>query len=241
MKRSSVLPSDRPFASAGVSRIDGTPYALSKHVWSSRSGSSARLAPGSIVANSYREYQRTVTGTMNVFWDGFFPASRFPSSSATISISDSGSMDIGFSDEIWVEGTKEVSGTTTNFFVSNAVLESDVDDLKSGGLLKTEKDLELIVIDSSGVSEIVNTVWDIKIEAEDRFRRGRLKKVFDGVVPQNLISSERGRRFVLELGQLDLDTKKLKRNTEVRVTVKARRSFGGKSKTVEFIINRSLR
>lgn len=233
------LAPDFPEVTAPIGELKGRGFTLSRNIWQSKNNASSLFAPGSIIADKYKELVARHEHTVLVVWDAPQPVENFDDKKITLSLKGKDDANIYLPDDLWLE-TKKVKGDNiTELFVFNAVHTEDVADLDIDGLFGQSTNLELNIFDEAEQSDLIATDFSVKYRvgepAEDRGFLGLgsdtvYKTKYEGSIPKSAVTKE-GNLFSLQLGKLPIPQEYLQPGLKVEVEVIAKRSLGENSKT----------
>lgn len=208
------------------------PTPLSKNRWVSRAGASALVASGSVVADTYNEYVGRVEAQAQVVWAAARSQTAFLALSPTVTLQDTGDLQITFPDDYWLDGRTERSGDLTTYTISHIVRADQVTRLAWGTPSGSGRDWAIAVIDLGQESAFVNTQFELTYRTTDDDprdnRRPRYQERFNGVLPAAAVQQS-GDRFVLALGQLPINERYLQRGTLAEIDLRITRSLGANS------------
>ncbi len=227
---------DSPSATVTVADLKDRGFTLSRNEWENRTGAASLLAPGSIIADRYKELVRRIEHNVILVWDAPQPVSDFADRQVILNLTGENKVQITFPKEVWLETTTVEQNNITEFFVFNAVLEKDVTRLNSQGLSGNGTNLQLNLVDLANQSDLVLTDFSqIKYRVTRSAQESRYRQVFDyktiyeGKVPPELVEYDRN-NFALHLGQLPIPPEDLQPGVAVEVQLIANRSFADRSK-----------
>lgn len=231
------LSPDFPEVTAPISELKGRGFTLSKNIWQSKDNASELFAPGSIIADKYKELVARHEHSVLVVWDAPQPVDNFDDQKITLSLKGKDDADIFLPKDLWLESKTVKRDNLTEIFVFNAVKTKDVADLTIDGLFGQGTNLELDVFDEAEQSNLIDTDFIVKYrvgeESEKKNFFGRSSTVyktkFEGAIPPEAIA-QAGNLFTLKLGELPIPPEYLQPDTKVEVEVTAKRSLGENSK-----------
>jgi hypothetical protein len=227
------LAPDHPQATLTIGELQDRGFTLSKNDWENKTGATSLLAPGSIVANDYKELVARHERTVLLVWDASQPVADFAEEEITLGLDPENNPKLTFPDDLWLETSAIQREQISEFFVFNAVREKDVTRLKNEGLSGTGKDLKLSLVDEAQKSNILDTDFSIRYRVSKSSDEARFLRVFDyktkyeGQVPSEAIEKN-GDRFTINLGQLPIPPEDLELDTAIEVQLVANRSFADK-------------
>lgn len=231
------LSPDFPEVTAPISELKGRGFTLSRNIWRNSENASALFAPGSIIANKFKELVARYEHSVLIVWDAPQPLENFKDQQITLSLKGKNDANIFLPDDIWLETKKVKRDNLTELFVFNAVRTEDVADLKIDGLFGQGSDLKLDILDKAEKSNLIATDFLIKYRvgepAEDKGFLGLgnntdYKIKYEGSIPPEAIAQD-GNLFTLKLGQLPIPSEYLQPGLKVEVEVVAKRSLGENS------------
>ncbi|MEO0837051.1 MAG: collagen-like protein [Cyanobacteria bacterium J06642_3] len=231
------LSPDFPEVTAPISELKGRGFTLSRNIWRNQDNASALFAPGSAIADKYKELVARYEHSVLLVWDAPQPLENFDDQKITLSLKGSNDANIFLPEDLWLETKKVKREKVTELFVFNAVRTKDVDDLEIEGLSGQGSNLELEVVDEAEKSNIIATDFSIKyLVGEPSEDKGFLglgsdtdyKTKYEGLIPPEAIAQD-GNLFSLKLGQLPIPPQYLQPGLKVEVEVVAKRSLGENS------------
>ena len=210
------------------------PVDLSRNLWEQRSGVLALLAPGSIVADTYREYVGRVEGQVQIQWEAARAPNAFVGLAPTASIQADGRTQVNFPEQLWVAGDYQQVDAVTTFVVTGAVRADDATRLAWGTIRGRSTDFVAAVIDRAGESEYLNTTFHLTYRTANGDprddRRLRYTTRYEGTLPADLVTRDND-RFELALGRLPVSGRHLQGGTYVQMELTIQRSLGSNSAT----------
>jgi hypothetical protein len=228
-----LLP-ENPSQIQGLDALMQQPVRLSRNLWEERSGALALLAPGSIVADTYREYVGRVEGQVQIQWEASRSPNTFLGLAPTAAIQADGSRTVTFPEQLWVTGNYQQAGDLTTYVVTGAVQASDATRLAWGTIRGRSSDFVAAVIDRAGESEYLNTTFHLTYRTANGDprddRRLRYSTQYEGTLPTDLVSRDNN-RFELALGRLPVSGRHLQGGTYVQMELTIQRSLGNNSAT----------
>jgi hypothetical protein len=87
---------DRPSATITVADLKDRGFTLSRNEWENRTGATALFAPGSIIADQYKELVRRVEQNVILVWDAPQPVSDFAAHQVTLTLTGENNVEINF-------------------------------------------------------------------------------------------------------------------------------------------------
>jgi hypothetical protein len=233
------LKSDNPTVKVPLSQAINKSIDLSKNKWNIRNGASALLAPGSIIAEQYREFERRIEGTFQLDWNEQKSAGSFADQIVTLSLNDDEQIKIDFPKDLWVLGNYVTQGTMTKYSVVNTIRRQDVTKLKVADFDGVGRNVNLKLVDLGGRADLLKTEFTVKISTRnsDRFYDGTEYKA---KIPPELVTRDYN-RYIISLGKLPIPDRALETRTEVEIELTATRSLGERSAKQTIIWKDSIR
>lgn len=230
VKGKELLPQEIPTARLSLSELAARPLKLRKNIWIPRSGASSLLAPGSIIADGYREFERQLEANIKLDWQEKLPISRFSDEIASLALNDNNQVSIDFSDELWVDSSSKTEGNSTVLTVNHIIAKKDVTRLRVTELTNFGQNLNLILVDLGGRADVLKNQFRLKLRVQtgEDYSNFDYKKLYDGELSANLIQREHNRLF-LALGKLPISASELRPGAEIEVELEANRSLGIRS------------
>ncbi|MEL6441881.1 MAG: collagen-like protein [Cyanobacteria bacterium J06621_8] len=231
-----TLAPDFPEVTAPIGQLKERGFTLSRNIWRNGDNATALLAPGSIIANKYKELVARHEHSVLIVWDAPQPLEQFEERQITMSLKGQNDANIVLPDDLWLETKKVKRDSLTELFIFNAVKTKDVADLKLGRISGRGADLELNVIDQGEKSSIIATDFSVKYsvkESSDKKglfggNRRQYQTKYEGSIPPEAIALENN-SFTLRLGQLPIAAEDLQPGLKVEVELIAKRSLGENS------------
>jgi hypothetical protein len=232
INRTQALPPDNPTATANIPEVKNDVFALSKNKFEVRNGAVSLLAPGSMIADQYREFVERIETSFQLVWNAARPITDFTGQTVTMTLDNDKQVKVSFPEEVWVDGTTSQQGGKTQFLVSNVILKSEATKLTRADFSGSGSELNFSVVDLAGKSDLISTQFRIKYSAAnsgDRFdRNSDYRTRYEGNIPAELVSRSNN-RFVLNIGKLPIDSQFLRSGVPVEIELVATRSFAGNS------------
>ena len=239
------LAPDNPEATIELGNLKDRGFTLSKNYWQVRDGAASLFAPGSIIADRYKELVARKEHTVLLVWDAPQPVSDFEEERVILALKGDEDADIFFPEDLWLETNAFKRDKVTELFVFNAVWEDEATKLKQDGIYGSGANLELDIIDRADKSDIVSTDFVIKYRVSNSAEEMQFRKVYDyrtkyqGEVPQDFITRDRD-VFTINLGKLGIPAEHLQPGVAIEVQVEARRSLGDNSKVQKISIRDTI-
>jgi hypothetical protein len=219
------LRNDLPSRKVAISQLANEEINLSKNKWNLRQGATALLAPGSIIADKYREFERRLEGSFKLIWQEKKPIVNFANQSVNLTLNDNQEISIEFPDNIWFDGNSTFKNKVTEYTLNYAIPEQEVTKLAVAEFTGSRQNLNLKIVDLGGHSEIINTRFKVKYRAKDNFSGFNYQTFYDGDIPTELVSRNYN-RFTLDLGKLNIPNSALSSGQNVEIEVIAIRFLG---------------
>jgi hypothetical protein len=231
IKRTETLPPDNPKATVKMLDLQDKVFALSKNIFQTHNGATSVLAPGSAIADEYREFVDRIENSVQVVWKAARPLTDFADKTVTVSLEDDKQVKVSFPDDVWVDGAIAQQGGTTQFVAANVILKKEATQLKRADFSGSGSDLNFVVIDAAGKSDLIATQFRIKYKTSslgsfDRNEDYRTR--YEGTIPAELVSRSNN-RFVVNIGKLPIEPQYLRSGLPVEIELVAIRSFAGRS------------
>ncbi|MBD2203266.1 collagen-like protein [Calothrix sp. FACHB-1219] len=229
VKGKESLAADVPSLQVAVSELAAKQFNLSKNKWNIKTGANVLLAPGSAIADEYREFDQRLEGTFQLVWQDRQPISSFAGQVATINLNDNKQVEVSFPEDLWVDGNSKTEANLTTFTVNNAIAKKDVTRLAVAEFAGAEQNLNLKIVDLAAKSDALQTQFRVKFRAQDNSSGfSDFRTVYEGDIPGNLVTRDYN-RFILALGKLPISAPALSPGVNVDIEVIATRSLGGRS------------
>ncbi|OUL36758.1 hypothetical protein BV372_06090 [Nostoc sp. T09] len=223
------LADDIPTLQTAISELTEKQFNLSKNKWNLRRGAASLLAPGSAIADEYREYEQRLEGAFQLVWQERQPITSFGNQVAKLNLNDNKEVEITFPEDLWIEGGSKTEANLTTFTVNNAIPKKDVTRLAVAEFAGAEQNLNLKIVDLAAKSQAIQTQFRIKFRAQDNSSGlSNYRTVYEGDIPAELVTRDYN-RFIIALGKLPVPPTALNPGVKVDIEVVATRSLGGRS------------
>ncbi|MBE9004321.1 collagen-like protein [Fortiea sp. LEGE XX443] len=223
------LATEIPSANIPITELPGKQFALSKNKWNFRTGATSLLAPGSIIADEYREFEQRLEETVQIVWQEKRPTASFGNQFITVSLNDNKQVEVTFPEDFWVDGSSKSENNLTTYTVNHAIPKQDVTRLVVSEFADSGKNLNLKIVDLAAKSDVLQTQFRIKFRARDNFSNFYDYETFyEGNVPPEFVTRDYN-RFTLALGKLKIPKDALRSGINVDIEVTATRSLGERS------------
>ncbi|MBA3923995.1 MAG: collagen-like protein [Nostocaceae cyanobacterium] len=218
-----------PNVTVSISDLNKQVFNLSKNKWQMLTGAVSLLAPGSIIADEYREFVEQIPASVQVVWNETEPLSNFTKETATVSLNDERKIQVSFPKKLWIDGTQSQQNGVTKFVISHLIRQSEVTKLKVADFANSGSNLNLNVVDLASKSDLVATTFKIKYRTSDENRsRSDYDTRYEGNIPTELVKRDHN-RFTIALGKLPINSNFLQSGVGVEIELVAIRSLGGRS------------
>jgi hypothetical protein len=184
-----------------------------------KSGATQLFAPGSALNDSYKEYSHRQEYRYSFGWEARRPLSDFGGVPVSLFVTGNG-VDANVSSQVWFQAREEViNGIPRATFEKMLYAEEAVRlEVSFRGV---EQDFVAVVTDTAGVSDLVTTGFNLKLQKDKLIN----KTLFKGNMPSNLIEQQ-DHTFVLHLGQLPgVNRKDLENGTNIILNLTVGRSL----------------
>jgi hypothetical protein len=229
IRQTDPLPPVTPSRSMRFGDIFNGTHILSDLIWLTRSGASSLFAPGSVLSDSYREFSHKQEYKAAFHWAVDRPLARFADARVSLEASKSaGRVYFSAPSDLWTEETETIEGDVLHTTFHKALYQNEAEQLRvvfDG----REAALTATVFDDAGVSDFLQTSFDIHLEKDQAFAN---KKLYVGTMPADLITRN-GQSHVLALGKLPgVEAKDIKKGQKIifRMTVTRRLNSQATSK-----------
>ncbi|MEM9927347.1 MAG: collagen-like protein [Cyanobacteria bacterium P01_D01_bin.50] len=223
IKGKKQLAVDNPRAELNLSQLQGKSIRLSKNRWINRRGAISLLAPGSVIADEYREFDKRIERDFLVIWREKQPISSFKKANLKLNLNNSGKIEVDFPKKLWLDISSNREGDLTKLVVNHAIPQKEVTKLEVADFAGNGKNLKLSIVDLARKSEIIKTRFRVKyeIESDDFFDDTE----YEADIPPEFVTRDYN-RFILALGKLPIPEEGLRVGTKVSVKIEAIRSLG---------------
>ncbi|MEH2252775.1 collagen-like protein [Nostoc sp.] len=223
------LASDTPTMKLAISQLTNKQFNLSKNKWNLRKGATSLLAPGSAIADDYREFEQRLEEAFQIVWQEKQPITSFGNQAVTLNLTDNKQVEITFAEELWVDGNTKSEANLTTFTVNYAIPKKDVTRLAVAEFANAGQNLNLKIVDLAAKSDAINTQFRVKFRAQDSLQGfSGYKTEYEGDIPNELVTRDYN-RFTLALGKLKIPDEALRPSVNVDIEVVATRSLGIRS------------
>ncbi|YAF95709.1 MAG: collagen-like protein [Nodularia sp. CChRGM 3473] len=223
------LAAENPTLKLPISDLTGKQFNLSKNKWHLRQGATSLLAPGSVIADEYREFAQRWEETFQLIWQEKQPITSFDKQAVNVSLTDSQQVEITFPEDLWVEGSTQSEANVTTYTVNHAIPQTDVTRLALAEFAGAGENLNMKIVDLAAKSDVIQTQFQVKFRAQDRFGGfSNYRTEYAGEIPDELVTRDYN-RFILALGKLKIPDNALRPGVNVDIEVVATRSLGERS------------
>lgn len=222
------LTNDQPSATISLAQVKDRGYTLSRNRWENRTGAVALFAQGSVIADQYLELVERQENSFVVIWNAPQPFTPFAEKTITINLKDNQEVEAIFPDDIWLESKVLEQNKVTQYFVFNALLASQVTDLKVDNLSGSDSDLLLSVVDNSQKSDLIETKFNLKYRIIVGDTAFNYRTRYEGDIPAELVTYSNN-TYTIALGKLPIEPNAIKSGSQVEIILEATRSFAGRS------------
>ncbi len=228
-----ALTQDQPEKTVTVGELQQRGFTLSRNEWENKTGATSLLAPGSLVADEYKELVARHEHSVLLVWESSQPVADFAKEKITLRLDENNQPQVTFSDRVWLETSEIKRESVSEFFVYNAVREKDVTKLRHQGISGSGSDLTMRLVDRAQKSELLDTDFSIKFRVTKSAADAQFRRVFDyktqyeGEVPAEAVS-QNGDNFSINVGSLPISQELLVPGTAVEIQLTANRSFADK-------------
>ena len=223
VKGKQQLAPDNPQAELNFLELQNKSIRLTKNRWIARNGAVSLLAPGSVIADKYREFDRRIERDFQVVWLEKQPISNFSKLNLKLNLNNDGKIEVDFPKKLWLDISKKQEGDLTKLVVNNAIPEKEVTELAVADFVGSGENLKLSLVDLARKSDIIKTRFRVEYEI-----RGDNGGEYEADIPPEFVTQDYN-RFILALGKLPIPQKGLEVGTKVRIKVSAIRSLGKRS------------
>lgn len=231
VRQTQPLAVENPMQEVAIAQLNGRDISLSKNLWQRRNGATALLAPGSVIADEYREFIEQISGSFRLVVKDPRSLADVANQTAKLELNDDKQVQITFPEDIWVQGISAQQGNQTVYTVAATLRQQDATQLKVADFTGKGPALSLAVVDLARKSDIVATQFRVKYRSTnsgDRFGSNDYRTRYEGEVPANLVSQDYN-RFAIALGKLPISAEYFSPGTNVEVELTAIRSLGDRS------------
>ncbi len=224
VKGKTQLAADNPTAELNFSELRNKSIRLSINRWIYNNGAVSLLAPGSVIADKYREFDKRIERDFQVVWQEKQPISNFSKANLKLNLNNDGKIEVDFPKNLWLDISKKQEGDLTKLVVNNAIPEKQVTELAVADFVGSGENLQLSLVDLARKSDVIKTRFRVEYEI-----RGDNGGEYEADIPPEFVTQDYN-RFILALGKLPIPQEGLEVGTKVRIKVSAIRSLGKRSK-----------
>jgi hypothetical protein len=224
VKGKTQLAPDNPQTELNFLELQNKSIRLSKNRWIARNGAVSLLAPGSVIADKYREFDKRIERDFQVVWREKQPISNFSKANLKLNLNNDGKIEVDFPKKLWLDISKKQEGDLTKLVVNNAIPEKQVTELAVADFVGSGEDLKLSLVDLARKSDVIKTRFRVEYEI-----RGDNGGEYEADIPPEFVTQDYN-RFILALGKLPIPQEGLQVGTKIRIKVSAIRSLGKRSK-----------
>lgn len=228
IKGKKQLAPDNPRVELKFSQLQDKSIRLSKNRWIIRRGAISLFAPGSVIADEYREFDKRVERDFQLIWQELQPISNFNRANLKLNLKDNGQIEVDFPKKLWLDISKNQEGDLTKLVVNNAIHQQEVTQLAVSDFAGHGKNLKLSIVDLARKSDIIKTRFRIKYEIESDDDNFFEETEYEADIPPEFVTRDYN-RFILALGKLPIPEEGLRVGTKVSVKIEAIRSLGQRS------------
>jgi hypothetical protein len=223
------LAAETPSMTINLAELAGKKLNLSKNKWNIRQGAVALLAPGSVIADEYREFAQRLEESFQIVWQEKQPITSFANQTLTVTLNDNKQVEVNFPEDLWLAGNTSSQGNLTTFTVNNAISKKDVTRLAVAEFADAGQNLNLKIVDLAAKSDALQTQFRVKFRARDNSGGfSDYRTVYEGDIPSEFVTRDYN-RFILALGKLKIPSESLSPGVNVDIEVIATRSLGNRS------------
>ncbi|WP_138502038.1 collagen-like protein [Nostoc sp. PA-18-2419] len=228
VKSKEPLVDDNPTRKLTISELT-KPFNLSKNKWNIRQGAISLLAPGSAIADNYREFEQRLEEAFQIVWQEREPITSFANQAVTLNLTDSKQVEVAFPEDLWIDGSSKSQANLTTFTVNYAIPKKDVTRLAVAEFVDAGQNLNLKIVDLAAKSDAIDTQFRVKFRAQDSlYGFSSYKTEYEGDIPNEFVTRDYN-RFTLALGKLKIPDEALRPGVNVEIEVIATRSLGERS------------
>ncbi|WP_019504961.1 hypothetical protein [Pleurocapsa sp. PCC 7319] len=230
------LAPDAPQVTMPIRELKTRGFTLSRNIWKSKDNASSLFAPGSIIADKYKELVARHEHSVLMVWDAPQPVEEYGDQEITLSLQGENKAGVSLPEDTWLETQTIQRDKLTELFVFNAVRTKDVDKLSIEDISGQGANLKLTILDKAEKSNIIATDFQVKYLVNEKSirrsifgsDRGDYTSQYRGSVPSEAIVQD-GNLFTLQLGKLPIPQEYLQPGIKIDVEVIAKRSLGDNS------------
>ena len=222
------LSPDSPKTTMSFAALKDRGFTLSRNEWEINQGATDLLAPGSVIADEYKELVARHEHTILLAWDSQQPIAEFAKEKVILALDENDQPQVTFPKDLWLETNELKRDKISEFVIFNAIKEQDVTKLKNQGLSGIGPDLQLTIEDKAKKNSILDTSFTLNFQAKvSTGSKSQYQSQFQGAVPASAVE-QNGDFFTINLGQLSIPPEFLGEGNKVAVELIANRSFAQK-------------
>jgi len=233
IKSDDWLREENPELNISLQRLSTTPVGLSEHIWQYKNGASFLLYPGSVMQNMYKEYLRTQERTVSLLWRDPRPIEDFREMFVTFKM-NKGRLSYALPEGLWISGGLVRSGQDVEFKINRAFRKDEMAEFYHSGDKGKGRGIVTTLTDKFDITDPVKTTFKIKVL--ERLWYGGTKKVFEGLVPENLIDKNQN-KYIIGVGLLDFSSRYKEKGVKLRFEIWATHSYKSFKKTKKITTN----
>lgn len=236
VNRGDALPKVTPEQKVRIRELTDSTVTVSQNIWKFRQGGSQLLASGSIIDDLYQEFDRQIERSVQLVLQSPLDLDSLSKEKATVSLSNTGKVNISFPEDILVKGDLVEDGNISKFVVEQAISKKEATKLQISQVNLSKSEKRILLVDVAGKSDIVSTNFKITYKSKDpavrfsRFNRDRydFKTVYQGDILSETVTSDR-RNFTIDISQIPIPSEYLQTKVPIKIELVAVRSLGDKS------------
>ncbi len=229
IEKSEPLSPENKFVQTTLGGLNQSPVTLVEHLWTFNQGAANYLAPGSVIADTFRRYTSTFTAQVGLSWQASQSLENFKASGVSVS-TDQSQVRVDVASSAWLNSEVSVQENSRTLLVHDAYLESEVAQFEVGKLTGVGKDLKLEIIEKNHLPLPLQAKFKLKYMSKGHFSYWNIN--WNEEVPAEWIMRDGG-SYWIDLGKLPIDDSLRKKGWIIGVELQATHFLGEHSKTVQ--------
>ena len=199
IKKLTDLEAVQPSKSVSMGSILNAPFVLSENIWLAKMGARALLAPGSIVADQYREWSHRQEFPLLFAWEAKRPLADFANQAVSMRVNSAKTeVDVSLPSSVWYQAREEAVNGAQKITVEKILYAAEAVQLTATPSGRNAG-YTLTVKDAANVSDLLQTGFTLELQHEKFFGD---KTLFKGVVPKENIVWNGSDTFTIKAGTL---------------------------------------
>ena len=219
------VPAQSPTSTITLVDIVESPVKLTKQIWETKTNGKELFSKKSLISGSYIEFIKLAKRDFKVIWN----ASRSIESLGAVSLNisfDGEKISHSLKGDILLDSSITEEEGATVLVINNAYRADELKELEIASTKGHGKRLVITIRDKASLSMVVKT--EVSLQFVWRRTIGGWHVTYDQKVPADKMNIFAD-RIEINVGELGINPKHIKRKRRVRYTLKMKRSFGDSS------------